>query len=118
MPHSAEYTEYMQSLEWKKRSGDCQLLTRSRCILFPWKNTYCSHHLTYRNLKDEKPIRDIVPLSLEAHHFVHFGWGGILWNDRTYRQATNWVLRFLLVGWLGGGIGWAILFALIFRVVI
>lgn len=118
MKHSAEYDEYIQSPEWRQKSRDCQLLTRSRCILFPWKNSYCSHHLTYRNLKQELVIRDIVPLSAEAHTFIHFGWGGILWNDRHYREIINWVLRLLFLGWLGGGIGWAILIALFIRVVI
>jgi hypothetical protein len=96
MARSNLYKTYIVSPEWRAKSNRCIALTRKRCILFPWLRARHTHHLTYRNLTKEIPIRDTVPLSKCAHWLVHLP---IFWKSGL-RPFVNWILRFLFLVWL------------------
>lgn len=68
--YSEDYKEYINSLEWRRKSRTFRAWTK-KCCLFPWKKATCSHHVHYGNLGNEWLIRDCVPLSNEAHLIVH-----------------------------------------------
>ena len=94
MGHSPEYLNYINSSEWKDKSKKCQGLTRKHCILFPWLKSRHTHHLTYKNMKSEIPIRDTVPLSVTAHKIIHWR---IFWKNKKVRLYINYFLRFCMV---------------------
>jgi hypothetical protein len=96
MPYSNQYLAYIYSAKWKNKSKGCQQLTKSHCIIFPWLRTNHAHHLTYRNLKNEIPVRDIVPLSKIAHSIVHWS---LFWKT-PLRPLVNGILRFLMFLWI------------------
>ena len=77
MARSAEYTLYIQSVNWRKKSNSVLAATNNRCALHPWKRATHAHHLHYKNLRNEWVIRDCVPLSPEAHKLIH---QNIFWN--------------------------------------
>ncbi len=77
MARSAEYTSYIQSVNWRKKSNGVLAATGKRCALHPWKRATHAHHLHYNNLRKEWVIRDCVPLSPEAHKLIH---QDIFWN--------------------------------------
>lgn len=99
MGYSNKYLQWINSPEWKIKSRKCQQLTRKHCIVFPWLNSRHSHHMTYRNMKSEMPIRDTVPLSVTAHKIIHWR---IFWKNKKVRPYVNYFLRFCMV--------WSILF--------
>lgn len=71
MARSAEYTLYIQSVNWRKTSNNIIKSTGKRCALHPWKKATHAHHLHYKNLRNEWVVRDCVPLSPEAHRLIH-----------------------------------------------
>jgi len=77
MARSAEYTSYIQSSDWRKKSNSVIASTGKRCALNPWKKATHSHHLHYKNLRNEWVVRDCVPLSPDAHKLIH---QDIFWN--------------------------------------
>lgn len=77
MGRSVEYTSYIQSIDWRKKSNSVIAATGKRCALHPWKKATHSHHLHYKNLRNEWVIRDCVPLSPQAHKLIHLD---IFWN--------------------------------------
>lgn len=98
---SKEYQTYIISQKWRSKSSKCQAMTGKRCVLFPWLRSRHAHHLTYKNLEHEIPVRDIVPLSKAAHWIVHLP---ILWRFcnkvSPVRVLVNLVLRSLFVFWI------------------
>lgn len=91
-----EYLMYIMSSEWRQKSLNVQRMTQNHCILFPWLLSNHAHHLTYRNMKREMPIRDIIPLSRKAHSLVHTP---LLWKS-WLRPWINFLLRLLMVFWI------------------
>ena len=91
--YSSEYISWINSKDWKVKSRKCQALTIKSCILFPWLDSRHTHHLTYRNMKSERPIRDTVPLSVMAHKLIHLR---IFWKTGL-RKYINYFLRFLMI---------------------
>jgi hypothetical protein len=91
-----EYLEYIYSPEWRIKSKQVQRLTFNHCILFPWMKSNHAHHLTYKNLKKELPIRDIIPVSKCAHDIIH---RPILWKT-PLRFLVNFLLRSLMILWI------------------
>lgn len=69
---SKDYLAYINSAKWKQgwRRKATLALLGGRCILCPILRATDCDHLTYRNLKQELPIRDLVPLSSPAHRLV------------------------------------------------
>lgn len=109
--HSNEYSAYIVSPEWRKKSNKFIAKTGRRCVILPWKIATHSHHLTYQNLQREWYIRDCIPLSKTAHNWVHNGFlGKWMWDDRKgRRRVMNFVLRLMAVvvtvlSWIFGGI--------------
>lgn len=96
MAHSKNYLAWIQSPEWKAKSKKCQSWTKYHCIVFPWLKSRHCHHLTYKNMKNEVPIRDIVPLSKIAHSIIHWR---IFWKS-PLRPWANTILRVLMVLWV------------------
>ena len=99
--HSSEYTKYIQGQEWKKTSNFVIWLTGGYCVLHPWKKASHTHHMTYKNMKHELPIRDCVPLSKNAHAFIH---QDRFWNLNNDSQTpsplkvwVNWGLRIMML---------------------
>lgn len=92
MGHSPEYTNWINSQEWKTKSKKCQQLTRKHCILFPWLSSRHCHHLHYRNMTTEIPIRDIVALSVTAHKIIHWS---LFWKNKKVRPYINYIDYFL-----------------------
>lgn len=90
-----EYLDYIMSPEWRKKSKHVQQMTSNHCILFPWLKSNHAHHLTYRNLKREIPVRDIVPLSKVAHSIIHWR---VFWKS-PLRPWINFLLRLLMSFW-------------------
>ncbi len=93
MGYSPEYLAYINSRKWKTRSKEIRLINGNRCILFPWLKSNETHHMTYRNLKKELLIRDVVPLSRFAHKLIH---SKIFWKTGL-RPWVNYYLRFCTV---------------------
>lgn len=96
MQHSNEYKQYILSPQWRSRSVKCQQLTKNTCVVFPWKKSNHAHHLTYKNFKNEQPLRDIVPLSKDAHQLIHCH---LLWKTNL-RFVVNWWLRISFLVWI------------------
>jgi hypothetical protein len=71
MARSVEYTSYIQSVNWRKKSNSVLAATGNRCALHPWKRAAHAHHLHYKNLRNEWVVRDCVPLSPDAHKLIH-----------------------------------------------
>lgn len=92
--HTPEYTNYISSIEWRNKSKFCQTLTHKHCIIFPWLKSRHGHHLTYKNMKSEIPIRDTVPLSVTGHNIIHLN---IFWRNKKNRVWVNYFLRFCMV---------------------
>ena len=86
MARSAEYTFYIQSVNWRKKSNSILAITDNRCALHPWKRATHAHHLHYKNLWNEWVIRDCVPLSPEAHELIH---QDIFWNLKGNSQTPS-----------------------------
>lgn len=91
-----EYLDYIKTPQWRNKSKQIQGMSANHCILFPWLKSNDAHHLTYKNLKNEIPIRDIVPLSRYAHNIVHLP---IFWKT-FLRIWINWLLRSLAIFWI------------------
>ena len=102
MSRSPSYYAYINSPEWRAKSKQCQALTKNHCVLFFWLKSQHCHHLSYRNLQKEIPLRDTVPLSKSAHWIVHrwFFWRTPL------RSLVNFALRVLMVFWI---VAWMVL---------
>jgi hypothetical protein len=99
MTHSNRYKTYIISDTWRSKSKKCRNLNRNRCVLFPWLRSNHAHHLHYRNLESELPVRDIVPLSKIAHNLVHievFNYHP-LWGKSPLRIPFSWFLRVFYV---------------------
>lgn len=96
MARSQKYYQYINSPKWKEKSKSCQQLTNNHCVVFFWLKSKNTHHLTYKNLGNEIPVRDLVPLSLIAHWFVHLA---IFWKT-PLRKLTNIFLRLLMIIWV------------------
>ncbi len=96
MPYSNQYLTYIYSPKWKNKSKHCQKLTKNHCIIFPWLKSHHAHHLTYQNLENEIPIRDIVPLSKTAHSIVHWS---VFWES-PLRPWINFYLRLSMIFWI------------------
>lgn len=94
MGYSQEYLNWINSTEWKAKSRKCQGLTRKHCILFPWLKSRHCHHLTYRNMKSEIPIRDTVALSVTGHKIIHWR---VFWKNKKVRPYINCFLRICMV---------------------
>ena len=94
MGYSKEYISWINSKEWKSKSRKCQSLTNNHCILFPWLNSRHCHHLSYRNMTREIPVRDTVALSATAHNIVHWK---IFWKNKKVRPYINYVLRLCMI---------------------
>jgi hypothetical protein len=97
MSRSPEYYQYIQSSEWREKSKACQRLTKNYCVLFPWLKSNHTHHLSYNNFKNEKPLIDLVPLSKVAHSIIHFS---LFWKVKKVRLIINIVLRLLMIIWV------------------
>jgi hypothetical protein len=99
MARSNEYNVYIVSETWRLKSKNCRDLNRNRCVLFPWLKSNHAHHLYYRNMKYELPIRDIVPLSKIAHNLVHCKILGItpFWGKSPLRVLLSNILRVFYV---------------------
>lgn len=93
MAHSNLYKTYIISSVWREKSKYCQSLTRNHCILIPWLRSNHCHHLTYRNLQNEIPVRDTVALSKIAHGVIHCK---ILWKS-PLRVGVNYFLRICMI---------------------
>lgn len=95
------YHFYINSAQWKAKSRNCQKLSGNWCILFPWLRSRDCHHMTYRNMGGEIPVRDTVPLSKTAHWLVHLP---VLWRIGNkvspVRVLVNYVLRSLFLFWI------------------
>lgn len=96
MGHSPEYKMYITSADWYAKSKSCQRLTKGYCVLFPWRKSRHCHHMTYKNFKHERPLRDTVPLCKTAHSIIHWK---VFWKS-PLRPWINWMLRFLMVVWV------------------
>lgn len=67
-----EYTEYLQSTEWKKKADKRREIDRGTCQLCGMKTENLEiHHLSYFNLKNENPYVDLVSLCPRCHEAVH-----------------------------------------------
>ncbi len=64
---SNEYYEYLNSAEWHRKSRFFQGVMQNRDCVFPFLKTQDAHHMTYRNLKHEVFLRDVVPLNKTFH---------------------------------------------------
>lgn len=96
MGQSIEYRSYINSPQWKQKSAHCQAMSKRHCIVFFWLRSRHCHHLTYRNLQKEIPVRDTVPLSVTAHQLIHLP---LLWKTGA-RPFVNLVLRVLFIFWM------------------
>jgi hypothetical protein len=101
---SPQYYVYIRSEQWHQKSKTCHWLTKKHCIVFPWLQSRDIHHLTYRNLQKEFPLRDTVPLSKFAHWITHW-W--IFWKT-PLRPLVNTALRLLLIFWAIFWLTWSI----------
>jgi len=103
MAHSPEYSYYIRSAQWHDKACRFRRNTGGRCVLLPWLASTDAHHLTYRNLQNEKYLRDCVPLSRTAHNWVHKSFiGKWLWSDIKYRRPfMNFVIRGMAIGVTG-----------------
>lgn len=70
MARSVEYTSYIQSVNWRKKSNSVLAATGNRCALHPGNEQH-AHHLHYKNLRNEWVVRDCVLLSPDAHKLIH-----------------------------------------------
>lgn len=122
------YHSYIHSQKWHRRADWINSLFFNQCIvtssalmaipvyllglkplaialglLFAWTLGKASHthHLTYRNMGHELPVRDCVPLSKAAHWIIHLY---PFW--KVLRVPVNGILRVLALMWLFGGLGW------------
>lgn len=93
---SNKYKTYIISDEWRAKSRNVRDLTNNHCVLFPWMKANHAHHLTYQNMENEIPVRDIIPLSKTAHSIVHWR---IFWKTRL-RIWMNLILRLLAIFWI------------------
>lgn len=91
--HSQEYLGHLQSEAWRRAARSTIELTRRRCCLLPWRRAVHAHHLHYRNLGTEQPLRDLVPLSDLGHRIVH-AW--VLWRG-PMRGLMSGLLRMLTI---------------------
>jgi len=103
MGFSPEYSFYIRSPQWREKSSNFRTMTGGRCVLLPWLSADDAHHLTYKNLENEKYLRDCVPLSRIAHNWVHKGFiGKWLWSDiKTRRPFMNFGIRVMAIGVTG-----------------
>lgn len=88
------YLTYIHSDIWRKKSYEIRKLTGNRCVVFPWLLARHSHHLHYKNLGKELPIRDCVPVSKIAHWFLHWD---LFWKLLNVRAIVNLYLRTVCV---------------------
>jgi hypothetical protein len=97
--YSTQYLTYIKSIAWRKKSKKCRDLNRNRCVLYPWLKSNHTHHLHYRNLESELPIRDTVPLSEDAHNLIHLTFRGKqpFWGKSRLRQPMSNLLRGLFI---------------------
>ena len=99
MTRSIEYYNHINSPEWRKRSRVIRARSGDRCCLFPWKRAVEAHHMVYTpGFKHERYGIECVPLSKEAHDWVHLpqNWKGTR-NPRrlrisAYLRVAAWVL--------------------------
>jgi hypothetical protein len=100
MGFSPKYSFYIRSPQWRKKASHFRTMTGGRCVLLPWLASTDAHHLTYRHLESEKYLRDCVPLSRNAHDWVHKGFiGQWLWTDiKTRRPFMNFGIRVMAIG--------------------
>jgi hypothetical protein len=102
MARSTEYTLYIQSVNWRKKSNSVLAATGKRCALWPWKRATHAHHLHYKNLRNEWVIRDCVPLSPEAHKLIHQDtFWNLNGNNRTPSPLRPIVSNYLRVSTVG-----------------
>lgn len=71
MARSPEYYKRINSPEWRKLSKSVIASVNGRCVLLPFLKAKHTHHMTYRHLGHEKPLRDVVPLSKPSHDLIH-----------------------------------------------
>lgn len=67
----ADYHKYLKSDTWKRKARACRKRAGYRCQLCATTNQQLeTHHNTYENLGDEKPI-DLVCLCDLCHEMFH-----------------------------------------------
>jgi hypothetical protein len=93
---SPEYIKHVvaKSPRWKLARWLCMNPLLGRDCVLPVLRAHHCHHLHYRNLGHELPIRDIVPLHRITHDVVHVA--GRIFG----RRAINGLLRFCYCFWL------------------
>lgn len=95
--HSEKYTNHVrrQSQLWRFCRWLCMAPLLGRDCVCPILQAKDVHHLHYRNLGHELPIRDVVPLHRVTHRLVE----GIF--EKLFgRLAVNQFLRCCYVFWL------------------
>jgi hypothetical protein len=86
------YSQYIISTEWRSKHKDFLKSSHYRCAFFPWvkvgrKARYNVHHMSYKNLGNERLWVDVVCLSPFAHSFIIHG---ILSGFRRPSQQKNY----------------------------
>ena len=123
-PH---YQTYITSPEWRSHHPRWLKSVQYRCTFLPWLRIgdgkpYAIHHLHYRNLGNERLIRDVLPVSKFAHEFIIHGLlsgGKAAGQQRRYPNLAQklvhaWMrLGLLLKGALLLGGGWWIFLRLV-----
>ena len=77
MPHwsesEREYSEYLQTEEWRKRRAACLKAAGYRCMVCSSKKNLQAHHRTYERLGSELP-EDLTCLCDRCHRAFSYQW--------------------------------------------
>lgn len=87
---TAKYRTYLKSPQWDRRRLATLARAGYRCERCGAKAPLQAHHLTYKNIFNERP-QDLKALCFPCHQWVHMTWWqktGIL----IYR-AIKWIIK-------------------------
>ena len=91
---SNELIKHMNSDAWRRRSRFFRNVMLNRDCVFPFLKSQDAHHMTYRNLKHEIFLRDVVPLNKKFHLGVLHPFMRLYHRKHDIRQLS------FLVNWL------------------
>lgn len=65
------YLDYIKSDAWKERAAKRKDLDGNRCARCGAKERLHTHHINYRNFRNEDVEKDLITLCADCHEYVH-----------------------------------------------
>lgn len=83
------YLDYIKSDAWKERAAKRKDLDGNRCARCGAKERLHTHHINYRNFRNEDVEKDLITLCADCHEYVHQNKNALQNRRHSFLSLTN-----------------------------